>query len=354
MAEVEAEAVETPSFEEPREPDRGPLRLGLEALGRFWIFLFLLALVAYFSLTTPDHAFFGADNFKTIALDTSVVILLAIGQTFVIMTAGIDLSVGGILLFSGVAGGLVMLELSGTEAQTAALQYPNAEVAVPIGVAVTLVCGTFWGLVNGLLVTRLKMPPFIVTLGTLGITFGAADLLAGGTNLVSVPTGFQDTIGNGKLLGLFVPVYIAICFVIAAHVVLRYTRFGRYTEAVGSNEEGSRRTGINVDRHVIKVYTLTGFLCGVAAMIDLARFGTMNLAAHSTDNLNSIAAVVMGGTSLFGGIGTILGTVVGAFIPTVLQNGLVISAVDPFWQQVLVGVMIIVAVYLDQLRRRRL
>jgi ribose transport system permease protein len=354
MTEFEAEAVETTSFEEPREPNRGPLRLGLEALGRFWIFLFLLALVAYFSLTTPDHAFFGADNFKTIALDTSVVILLAIGQTFVIMTAGIDLSVGGILLFSGVAGGLVMLELSGTEAQTAALQYPNAEVAVPIGVAVTLVCGTFWGLVNGLLVTRLKMPPFIVTLGTLGITFGAADLLAGGTNLVSVPTGFQDTIGNGKLLGLFVPVYIAICFVIAAHVVLRYTRFGRYTEAVGSNEEGSRRTGINVDRHVIKVYTLTGFLCGVAAMIDLARFGTMNLAAHSTDNLNSIAAVVMGGTSLFGGIGTILGTVVGAFIPTVLQNGLVISAVDPFWQQVLVGVMIIVAVYLDQLRRRRL
>ena len=350
MAEVEAEALEP----DAREPDRGPLRLGLEALGRFWIFLFLLALVAYFSLTTPDHAFFGADNFKTIALDTSVVILLAIGQTFVIMTAGIDLSVGGILLFSGVAGGLVMLELSGTEAQTAALQYPNAEVAVPIGVAVTLVCGTFWGLVNGLLVTRLKMPPFIVTLGTLGITFGAADLLAGGTNLVSVPTGFQDTIGNGKLLGLFVPVYIAICFVIAAHVVLRYTRFGRYTEAVGSNEEGSRRTGINVDRHVVKVYTLTGFLCGVAATIDLARFGTMNLAAHSTDNLNSIAAVVMGGTSLFGGIGTILGTVVGAFIPTVLQNGLVISAVDPFWQQVLVGVMIIVAVYLDQLRRRRL
>jgi ribose transport system permease protein len=354
VARVETESVETVALDDEREPERGPVRLALQGLGRFWIFLFLLGFVAYFSITTPDHAFFGADNFKTIALDTSVVILLAIGQTFVIMTAGIDLSVGGILLFSGVAGGLVMLELSGTEAQTANLQYPNAGVAVPVGVAVTLVCGTFWGLVNGLLVTRLKMPPFIVTLGTLGITFGAADLLAGGTNLVSVPTGFQDTIGNGKILGLFVPVYIALVFVIVAHMVLRHTRFGRYTEAVGSNEEGARRTGINVDRHVVKVYTLTGFLCGMAAIIDLARFGTMNLAAHSTDNLNSIAAVVMGGTSLFGGIGTILGTVVGAFIPTVLQNGLVISAVDPFWQQVLVGVMIIVAVYFDQLRRRRL
>jgi ribose transport system permease protein len=354
MARVETEPIEQIALEEQPEPERGLLRLALDALGRFWILLFLLALVVYFSLTTPDHAFFGADNFKTIALDTSVVILLGIGQTFVIMTAGIDLSVGGILLFSGVAGGLVMLELSGTEAQTAALQYPNAGVAVPVGVAVTLVCGTFWGLVNGLLITRLKMPPFIVTLGTLGITFGAADLLAGGTNLVSVPTGFQDTIGNGKILGLFVPVYIALVFVIAAHVVLRHTRFGRYTEATGSNAEAARRTGVNVDRHIVKVYTLCGFLCGVAAMIDLARFGTMNLAAHSTDNLNSIAAVVMGGTSLFGGVGTIVGTVVGAFIPTVLQNGLVISAVDPFWQQVLVGVMIIVAVYFDQLRRRRL
>jgi len=352
MARAEPEALEPSQFEDEREPTL--TRLALEALGRFWILLFLLGLVVYFSVTTPDHAFFGADNFKTIALDTSVVILLAIGQTFVIMTAGIDLSVGGILLFSGVAGGKVMLELSGTAAETANLQYPNAGVAVPVGVAVILVCGTFWGLVNGLLVTRLKMPPFIVTLGTLGITFGAADLLAGGTNLVSVPTGFQDTIGNGKLLGLFVPVYIALVFVIAAHVVLRHTRFGRYTEAVGSNEEGARRTGVNVDRHVVKVYTLTGFLCGVAATLDLARFGTMNLAAHSTDNLNSIAAVVMGGTSLFGGVGTIVGTVVGAFIPTVLQNGLVISAVDPFWQQVLVGVMIIVAVYFDQLRRRRL
>jgi ribose transport system permease protein len=353
MARVETEPVEPIAVEE-RPPERGPMRLALEALGRFWILLFLFALVAYFSITTPDHAFFSADNFKTIALDTSVVILLAIGQTYVIMTAGIDLSVGGILLFSGVAGGLVMLELSGTEAQTASLQYPNAEVAVPIGVAVTLVCGTFWGLVNGLLITRLKMPPFIVTLGILGITFGAADLMAGGTSIASVPTGFQDKLGNGKILGLFVPVYIALVFVIAAHLVLRHTRFGRYTEAVGSNAEGARRTGINVDRHIVKVYTLTGFLCGLAAMLDLARFGTMNLAAHGTDNLNSIAAVVMGGTSLFGGIGTIIGTVVGAFIPTVLQNGLVISAVDPFWQQVLVGVMIIVAVYFDQLRRRRL
>jgi ribose transport system permease protein len=322
------------------------------SVGRFWLLLFLFALIAYFSLRTPNHAFFQTQNFTTISLDTSEVVLLAIGATFVIITGGIDLSVGGILLFSGVAGGLVMLELAGTEEQVASLQFPNDNVAVPVGILVTLACATSWGLVNGLLVTRLRLPPFIVTLGTLGMTFGGAKLLAGGTSLVAVPTSFQDRIGNGKVFGLFVPVVIALAFVIAAHITLRYTRFGRFTQAIGSNVEGSRRSGVNVNRHLLKVYALAGFLAGVAAVIDLARFGTMNLQAHGTDNLNTIAAVVIGGTSLFGGIGTIVGSVIGAFIPTVLQNGFVIQGVDPFWQEVLVGSTIIFAVYLDQRRRR--
>jgi ribose transport system permease protein len=353
MARAQTETVEPIAAEDELEPEPGVLRTAAAALARSWIFIFLLGLVVYFSLTTPNHAFFSTDNFKTIGLDTSEVVLLAIGETFVIATAGIDLSIGGILLFSGVAGGMVMLDLSGTEAQTNNLQYPHDSLAVPVGAAVGLACGTGWGLLNGLLVTRLRLPPFIVTLGTLGMSFGAADLLSGGTNLVSVPTSFQDSVGNGKVFGIFVPVLIALGFVLVAHLVLRHTRFGRYTEAVGSNAEGARRSGVNVDRHLIKVYTLAGFLAGVAAMIDLARFGTMNLAAHNTDNLNAIAAVVIGGTSLFGGIATIFGTVVGAFIPTVLQNGFIISAIDPFWQEVLVGATIIVAVYIDQVRRRR-
>jgi ribose transport system permease protein len=186
------------------------------------------------------------------------------------------------------------------------------------------------------------------------MTFGGAKLLAGGTSLVAVPTSFQDRVGNGKVFGLFVPVVIALGFVIAAHITLRHTRFGRFTQAIGSNAEGSRRSGVNVNRHLLKVYALAGFLAGVAAVIDLARFGTMNLQAHGTDNLNAIAAVVIGGTSLFGGIGTIVGSVIGAFIPTVLQNGFVIQGVDPFWQEVLVGATIIFAVYLDQRRRRGL
>ncbi len=340
------------SFETPQQQQTAG-RIAFVVLTRFWILFFLLGLVIYFSLFTPNHAFFQASNFKNIALDTSEVILLAIGETFVIVTAGIDLSVGGILVFSGVAGGLVMLHLSGTHAQTAALIYPHDLRGILVGTVVCLAAGAAWGLVNGLLVTRLRLPPFIATLGTFGMATGAADLLTGGTNLASVPTSFQDTFGNGSLGGIYAPVIVAAVIVVVAYVVLRMTRFGLYTAAIGSSDEATRRTGVSVDRHLIKVYTMTGLLCGVAGVIDLARFGTENLSAHTTDNLNAIAAVVIGGTSLFGGIGTILGTVVGAFIPTVLQNGFVINGIDPFWQEVLVGATIIVAVYIDQVRRRR-
>ncbi len=151
------------------------------------------------------------------------------------------------------------------------------------------------------------------------------------------------------------PVLIAaIVALISPGSSLRFTRFGRYTAAVGSNEEAARRAGIKTDRHLIKVYALTGLLCGLAARDRPGALRDETLSAHNTDNLNAIAAVVIGGTSLFGGVGTIVGTVVGAFIPTVLQNGFVINEIDPFWQEVLVGATIIVAVYLDQLRRRRL
>jgi ribose transport system permease protein len=340
------------AFESPA-PTLSGGRLLFLALTRFWIFFFLLGLILYFTVSTPRHAFFQASNFKNIGLDTAEVILLAIGETFVIVTAGIDLSVGGILVFSGVLGGLTMIRLSGTHEQTANLMFPHALRGILIGTLVCVVCGAGWGLFNGLLVTRLRLPPFIVTLGTLGITFGGADLLTGGTNLQSVPTSLQDGFGNGSVGGIYAPVLLAAFVVIVAHIALRRTRFGLYTAAIGSNNEGVRRTGVNVDRHLLKVYTLSGLLCGIAGLVDIARFGTENLSAHNTDNLNAIAAVVIGGTSLFGGVGTILGTVVGAFIPTVLQNGFVINQVDPFWQEVLVGATIIIAVYIDQVRRRR-
>jgi ribose transport system permease protein len=326
----------------------------VDFLGRSWLFFFLIGLVAYFWLSTPKGTFLTWTNLEQIALNTSEVILLAIGETFIIVTAGIDLSIGGILFFSAVCGGEVMLKLSGTSAQTLNGEYPHSAIAIPVGVAVCVLAGTTWGIINGTIITKLRLPPFIVTLGTFGMTFGFGDLIDGGSYLPApVPPALSDHFGSGKIFGLYAPIYVAVFFLIVAHIVFHHTRFGRYTAAIGSNDEAARRTGIAVDRLIIKVYALAGFLAGIAAVLDLAIFTNTTSISHQTDNLGAIGAVVIGGTSLFGGVGTILGSAVGAFIPTVLQNGLVIEAVQPFWQEVVVGAAIILAVYLDQVRRRR-
>jgi ribose transport system permease protein len=336
------------------EPARGfRQRVGV-VISRSWLFVFLLLLVGFFWLSTPSGTFLSRSNLSQIGLSTSEVILLAIGETFVIVTAGIDLSLGGILFFSAVCGGKTMLELSGTNAQVTNGVYPHATRAVLVGVAVALAAGAFWGAVNGLAITRMRLPPFIVTLGTYSMTFGFGNLLSGGTYLgAPVPTSFTTNFGNGKFLGVYLPIWLAASVLVVAAVFFHRTRFGRYTCAIGSNNEGSRRAGIAVDRHIVKVYTLAGLLAGMAGVLDLAIYTNTTSVSHLTDNLNAISAVVLGGTSLFGGVGTVLMSAVGAFIPTVLQNGLVIKSVQPFWQEVAVGATIIFAVYLDQLRRRR-
>lgn len=336
------------------EPQRLPYRRAADVLSRSWLFLFLLLLVLFFWTTTPSGTFLSGSNLSQIGLSTSEVVLLAIGETFVIVTAGIDLSIGGILFFSAVCGGKTMLALAGTDQQVTNGQYPHATKAVLAGIVVALLAGIFWGAVNGVLITVMRLPPFIVTLGTYGMTFGFGDLVSGGSYLGSpVPTSFTNGFGNGKLLGLYLPMWLALVLLLTAHVLFHYTRFGRYTAAIGSNAEGSRRVGVPVGLHIVKVYTLAGALAGVAAILDLAIYTNTTSVSHLTDNLNAISAVVLGGTSLFGGVGTILMSAVGAFIPTTLQNGLVIRNVQPFWQEVAVGATIIFAVYLDQLRRRR-
>jgi len=263
-------------------------------------------------------------------------------MTFVIITAGIDLSVGSVLVFSGVIAVKVMTALGN-----------SGWGVVVVGTVAAMLTGLAWGLVNGALIAKARIPALIVTLGTLGAGLGGAQLITGGVNLRGVPRELVTVVGVGRLFGV-VPWLVAVALVVTVvgAVALRMTRFGRYTFAIGSNAEAARRVGINVDRHLIKVYALSGMLAGLAGMISLARFTNTTIAGHSTDNLQAIAAVVIGGTSLFGGVGTILGTVVGVFIPAVLQNGFVILRVQPFWQEVAVGVVLIAAVYVDQLKRR--
>ncbi len=326
-------------------------RRTIPGLSSAFIFVILAGLVIAFSIV-EGTAFLSAENFVTIAEDASELLLLAVGVTFVIITAGIDLSVGSILVLSSVIAAQTMVALSGTPEQVRNYQFPNQEVGIPVGIAAGLLVGLACGFINGLLVTKLKLTPFIATLGTLGVFLGTAQILSGGTNVPYVPTAVQSEIGTRDLLGFLpVPIAIGLVVVIVAILALHLTQFGRYTYAIGSNAEAARRVGINVDRHLLKVYTLSGFLAGLAGIIDVARFNTASVGAHTLDNLAAISAAVIGGTSLFGGIGTIVGTLVGTFIPAVLRNGFIIAGVQTFWQEVAIGIVLLLAVYIDQRRR---
>jgi ribose transport system permease protein len=330
----------------PAEPE-APRRERTPVWQRFvtgsstWIGLILVGLIVVFSLL-EYNAFVDVANARNIATDAAVLLVLSVGQTFVIITAGVDLSVGAVLVFAGVVSAKAMTQVGG-----------NSWGTLAVGLGVALAAGLAWGILNGFLVAKARIPPLIVTLGTLGMSLGAALLITGGVDEREVPFKLVDTIGSGRLFSQ-IPWLVIISFAVALvfGVLLAATRFGRHTYAVGSSEEAARRSGINVDLHLIKVYALAGTLSGLAGFLNLARFATTTVGGHDTDNLNSIAATVIGGTSLFGGIGTILGTVFGVFIPAVLQNGFVIVGVQPFWQQVAIGAVLIGAVYLDQLRRR--
>jgi ribose transport system permease protein len=306
-----------------------------------WIGLILVGLILVFSTLEYD-SFVSSSNARNVATDAAVLLVLAVGMTFVIVTAGIDLSVGAVLVFSGVISARLMNAVGGDNWGT-----------ILIGLGAALSAGLAWGTLNGFLIAKAKIPALIVTLGTLGMALGGALLITGGVDEREVPFKLIDTIGTGRLFDQ-IPYLVIIAFTVAIvfAVLLAATRFGRKTYAIGSNEEAARRAGINVDRHLVKVYALAGTLSGLAGFMNLGRFGTTTIGGHNTDNLQAIAAVVIGGTSLFGGVGTVLGSVFGVFIPAVLQNGFVITGVQPFWQQVAVGAVLIGAVYLDQLRRR--
>src|ERR687893_3048563 len=321
---------DTRTNQEPGAPTRWAIP---NLAGSAFILLILAGLLIAFS-ALEGRAFLSGDNFLNIAVDASELLLLAVGVTFVIITAGIDLSVGSILVLSSVIAAQTMVALSGTQEQVQNFTYPNQGVGIPVGIAAGLLVGVVCGFINGLLVTKLKLTPFIVTLGTLGIFLGTAQILSGGTNVPYVPPAIQTSIGTRNLLGFLpVPIAIALVVVILAMLTLHLTQFGRYTYAIGSNADAARRVGIDVERHLLKVYTLSGFLAGLAGVIELARFNTASVGAHTLDNLAAISAAVIGGTSLFGGIGSIVGSVVGTFIPAVLRTGFLIHRVQPFWQE---------------------
>lgn len=300
---------------------------------------FIALLVACLFFATQNERFLSMQNFSLILQQVMVVGVIAIGQTLIILTAGIDLSCGMVMAL----GGIVM-------AKTAADFGLSAPVAMALGLAVT----TLFGLINGLLVTKVKLPPFIVTLGTLNIAFAITQLYSSSQTVTNIPDG-MTWLGNTFKLGDTAIVYGAVLMLALYGLVwfaLRETAPGRHVYAVGNNPEATRLTGIATDKVLLGVYVLAGVFYGIAACLSVARTGAGDPNAGQTENLDAITAVVLGGTSLFGGRGVILGTLVGALIVGVFRNGLTLMGVSSVYQILVTGILVILAVATDQLSRK--
>lgn len=323
----------------PAPADAAPPRLWDRFAGGqlIWITAILMLMAGAFALLA-GQSFASIANARNIATDACILMVMALGQLLVIITGGIDLSVGAILVFSGVLGCVTMNAVGGT-------------AGIFAGVVVSILSGCSWGAINGLLVTKAKISPLIATLGTFGMAMGLALVIADGIDLLA-PISLVRSLGVGRILGV-VPwlVIVAAAAAVVIAIVLNQTRFGRHTLAIGASSAAAERAGIPVDMHLIKIYIIAGGLCGLASVMSLARFGTTTIGGHLEDNLKVITAVVLGGASLLGGIGTVTGTVIGTLIPVVLLNGFVITGIQAFWQQFAIGLVLVVAVFLDSRKR---
>ncbi len=316
----------------------------LQFAAKYAALLFLIALVLGFAILEPR--FLNPLNLFNILRQVSIAGLVAIGMTFVILTAGIDLSVGSLLAFAGLVGAFVAK--GGLEDRFAVGTSVDAGNPAILAALAAIGVGLAGGALQGLAITRLRVPPFVVTLGGLTAFRGAALLFSGGGPI----SGFDPAYtwwGQGKVLDIVpVPAIIFVAFAVIAHFVLRYTRFGLHVYAVGGNPGAAELTGVPVKRIIFLVYMIVGFFCGLAGFVLSARLSSAEAVAGLQLELTVIASVVIGGTSLFGGVGTIFGTVVGALLIGVLTNGLVLLNVSSFIQQIVIGIILVAAVAFDQ------
>ena len=331
----------------PAAPARAPDVLQL--LGRFAPVIFLLVLMLIFALLEPR--FLHPINLFNVMRQISITGLIAIGMTFVILTAGIDLSVGSILALAGLVAASVAKGGLSDRFTVGAIQ-EAAGHGWPLALLAALGVGLACGFVQGLAITRLKVPPFVVTLGGLSAFRGAALLFAGGGPISGFSADYTWW-GQGKVGPVPVPVIIFLAFAVLAHVVLRYTRFGRHVYAVGGNPEAARLAGLNVGRITLSVYVIIGFFAGLAGFVLSARLNSAEAVAGIGYELTVIASVVIGGTSLFGGTGSVFGTVIGSILIGTLINGLVLMNVSTYIQQIIIGVIIVLAVAFDQFAKSR-
>lgn len=314
-----------------------------DAIQRLLAFGALIVIVIFFSLASPN--FLQFDNFVGILLATAVVGVLALGATFVIISGGIDLSIGTVMTLAAVITGVLIT---------------NMHLPVVVGIIGGVAVGGLAGLANGILIARFKIPPFIATLGMLNVAKGLALVISGLSPIYFSSTpefneGAMGSVIGGILPGLAIPNIVLVLFgaALVASLLLTKTVLGRYTFAIGSNEEAARLSGVNVNAWKAAVYVIGGLFAGLGGVLIAARLNSAQPSLGFGYELDAIAAAVIGGTSLAGGEGSILGTIIGAFIISTLTNGLRILSVPQEWQTVVTGGIVILAVYLDIIRRRQ-
>lgn len=294
----------------------------------------LIGLVVLMSILSP--VFLSLSNFFNIMLATTTVGILAIGATFVISAAGIDLSLGSVLGFSSVVGASLVV---------------YGGLPWPFAIFGCLAAGMAAGFVNGLTVAIARVPAFIVTLGMMGMARGMALIISNGQGIYGLPPEILF-LGQARPFGVPTPVFILVTAAVASHYLLAHTRFGHHTLALGDNEQAARATGVNVKRLRLILYTLSGFMAGLAGLVFTARVNTGDPTAGLNYELAAITAAIIGGTNLFGGRGSILGTMIGALVMGVLQNGLTLMNMQSYYQQMAIGSVLVIAVWLDQIRSR--
>ena len=323
----------------PRLPSGRSASAPIQFVLRYGIVLALLVLGGFFA--SRSDVFLTTDNLLQVLLQASINTIVALGMTFVIITAGIDLSVGSTAALAGLVTATTM---------KTGLPVLGWEVPWGAAVALGLLMGVAVGLVNGLLITSLRITPFIVTLGMLSVVRGLDLIYSQGRPVFGLPQGFNETIA-GNVGPIPTPVIIAGALALLSWFVLRFTRLGEYTYAIGGNEEATRLSGVAVGRYKVAIYTLCGAFAAMAGITLTARLRSVEPNAATGYELDAIAATVMGGTSLFGGEGGVVGTIVGALIIATLRNGLNLLNVQAYWQQLAIGLVIILAVALDRFRR---
>jgi len=298
---------------------------------------FVTLVVLFIALTIASPHFLTETNLASVVRQTAVINIIALGMTLVIITAGIDLSVGSMLALAGLFGTMAMRDGH----------------SIPYAIATGVVAGLICGLLNGLMIALFRINPFIVTLGTMGIYRGLSLVISNGLPIHEIPQSFSY-LGAGNLLGVPVVLWILLVAALFMHFILENTKLGRYSFAIGSNVDAAFYAGVPIKFHLTMVYALIGLLTGLAGMIEASRLMTGQPTAGQGYELQAIAAVVIGGGSLTGGEGSVIGTLVGAFVMGLLSNGSDLLGISPYWQQAIIGDVIIAAVGFDELRKRRL